>query len=430
MRGCITVCAILALWGSSACAQAVSEPPLKVLVVTGGHDFNRPAFAALFNGIKGIEWKEAVYGGKELNATEILGSDAWKAWDAFVFYDMVQGLPEKSLQGLAALPKAGKGLLFLHHTLAANPTWPEYRKIVGGKFFIARTTDEGKEVGPSGYQHDRDMTVRICDRAHPITWGLDAFTIHDETYNKYAIAPGVTPLLTTDDPTSDKVIGWTHVYGNSRVVYLQLGHDEKAYEHPAFKTLIERAVRYTAARPAADSIPWRSLLDGKSLAGWEAEGGAAWQVVDGVLVGEQGPKNAAGDLYTTESCGDFEAVATFRVRWPANSGIWFRFQNGGKAYQADILEWPNPRCFTGTIYCGGKMFIAMNEDPALVKKDDWNTFVIRGAGPRVTVFLNGTKVGDVCDDASAAGKFGIQVHAGTEFGAMRIEIKEFKVRKI
>jgi len=430
MRGFMTLCAVWALWASSVCAQAVSEPPLKVLVVTGGHDFNRPAFTALFNGLEGIEWKEAVYGGKDLNATEILGSDAWKAWDVFVFYDMVQGLPEKSLQGLAALPKAGKGLVFLHHTLAANQNWPEYRKIVGGKFFTGKTVDEGKEVGPSGYQHDRDMTVAICDRAHPITWGLGTFTIHDETYNKYAVAPGVTPLLTTDDPTSDKVIGWTHVYGNSRVVYLQLGHDEKAYEHPAFKTLVDRSIRYTAARPAAAGLPWRSLLDGKSLAGWEAEGGAKWRVAGGVLVGEQGPNNAAGDLYTTESFGDFEAVATFRVRWPANSGIWFRFQNGGKAYQADILEWPNPRCFTGTIYCGGKMFIAMNEDPALVKKDDWNTFVIRGAGPRVTVFLNGTKVGDVHDDASAAGKFGIQVHAGTEFGPMRIEIREFKVRRI
>jgi len=109
MRGFMTLCAVWALWASSVCAQAVSEPPLKVLVVTGGHDFNRPAFTALFNGLEGIEWKEAVYGGKDLNATEILGSDAWKAWDVFVFYDMVQGLPEKSLQGLAALPKAGKG---------------------------------------------------------------------------------------------------------------------------------------------------------------------------------------------------------------------------------------------------------------------------------------------------------------------------------
>ena len=95
-----------------------------------------------------------------------------------------------------------------------------------------------------------------------------------------------------------------------------------------------------------------------------------------------------------------------------------------------FLEWPNPRCFTGTIYCGGKMFIAMNTDPALVAKDDWNTFVIRGAGSRVMVFLNGTKVGDVHDDASASGKFGVQVHAGAEFGPMRIEIKEFKVRRI
>jgi uncharacterized protein len=430
MRRCMAVCAGLLLGISSVCAQALSESPLKVLVLTGGHDFNRPAFAALFDGVKGIEWKEAVYGGKELNATEILASDAWKAYDVFVFYDMVQGLPEKSLQGLAALPRAGKGLLFLHHTIAANQTWPEYRKMLGGKFFTAPTKEDGKEYGTSGYQHDRDMTVTACDPTHPITYGLTTFKIHDESYNKYVVAPGVTPLLVTDDPTSDKVIGWTHGYEQSRVVYLQLGHDEKAYENPAFKLLVERSIRYTAARPAAADLPWQSLLDGKSLAGWRAEGGAKWQVADGMLVGEQGPNNAAGDLYSTASFGDFEAVVNWRVRWPANSGIWFRFQNGSKSYQADILEFPNPRCFAGTIYCGPKMFLSMNEDPALVKKDGWNTFVIRAAGRHLVVFLNGKKVGDVLDDVSAEGVFGVQVHAGTEFGTMRIEIKEFKVRKI
>ena len=116
------------------------------------------------------------------------------------------------------------------------------------KFFTGKTVDEGKEVGPSGYQHDRDMTVSICDRAHPITWGLDTFTIHDETYNKYSIAPGVTPLLTTNDPTSDKVIGWTHVCGNSRVVYLQLGHDRNAFDDPGYRRLVAQAIQWTAKR--------------------------------------------------------------------------------------------------------------------------------------------------------------------------------------
>jgi hypothetical protein len=123
-------------------------------------------------------------------------------------------------------------------------------------------------------------------------------------------------------------------------------------------------------------------------------------------------------------------VGTFTVKWPANSGIWFRYQSHQKAYQADILEYTNPRCWTGSLYCGGKMFIAMNKDPAIVNREGRNTFVIRAAGRRLVVFLNGHVVADVHDDSSDRGSFGIQVHAGKQFGPMRIEIEELKVRRL
>ena len=173
-----------------------------------------------------------------------------------------------------------------------------------------------------------------------------------------------------------------------------------------------------------------SLFNGRDLQGWEQLGAAHWEVHDGLLVGQQGPNHAAGDLLTEASFDDFELEVVFRVEWPANSGVWYRYQSADQAFQADILEYTNPVAWTGTLYCTGKMFIAINPDPALVRRDDWNTLLIRVRGDRHRVWLNGTKVADVRDDTSDHGRIGFQVHAGDEFAKMRILIKQVSLRSL
>jgi len=74
------------------------------------------------------------------------------------------------------------------------------------------------------------------------------FEIHDETYNLFAVANNVHPLLTTSDPHSNKVIGWAKNYGAARVVYLQSGHDHFAYENPNYQKIVRQAIRWTAHR--------------------------------------------------------------------------------------------------------------------------------------------------------------------------------------
>jgi len=406
------------------------EPKLKVLVVTGGHGFEKDAFFEVFNSIPDITWREAVYGGKKLDAARVFAGGKWKEYDVFVFYDMIQNLSKEARAGIQALTEAGKGIVMLHHTLAAHQGWPFYRKLLGGKFYIREKVEAGVRHPKSTYRHGVEFSVHIVNPDHPVTYGMKDFKIHDETYNKYEVLPEVTPLLETKEPTSMRIVGWTHTCGNSRVVYIQHGHDHYAYQNPAFRRLVARAIRYTACRPAVPDRPFRAIFNGHDLKGWRALGTAEWRVRDGVLIGEQGPGNSPGDLITEEQFDDFEAVVVFRVKWPANSGVWFRYQGPGKAYQADILEWENPKCWTGTLYCPGKMFLSMNTDPKLVNKEGWNTFVIRAAGKHLIIFLNGKKTGDVFDDSSSKGAFGIQVHPGAQFGPMRIEIARFEVRPL
>ena len=176
--------------------------------------------------------------------------------------------------------------------------------------------------------------------------------------------------------------------------------------------------------------PWIALFNGKDLTGWKTEGKARWEAQGGLLSGRQGPRGEAGDLLTEATYDDFELVVSFKVKWPANSGIWFRYQSPAQAYQADILEYKDPIAYSGSLYCSGKMFLAINDDPKRVHREGWNQLVIRSEGDRQQISINGKQVADVRDGSSNKGRIGLQVHAGDAFTGMQITVKTFKLRKL
>ena len=172
------------------------------------------------------------------------------------------------------------------------------------------------------------------------------------------------------------------------------------------------------------------LFNGEDLTGWETSGNAKWVVEDGMLIGTQGENNAPGDLFTTETYTDFVASLIYKVEWPCNSGLWFRYQSPRIAYQADILEYKDPECYSGTLYCPGKMFLAMNEDKTLVNREGWNAIKVRAEGDHLQVWINGHQVADVHDDTTDKGKFGFQIHPGDQFGPMKMVVKELLLKPL
>jgi hypothetical protein len=210
------------------------------------------------------------------------------------------------------------------------------------------------------------------------------------------------------------------------VMGLVFGGCQKSAEKPAQKS----AEKSAAPTAAAAEKGYTKLFNGKDLAGWEATGGARWVVQDGLLVGTQGEKNAPGDLFTTRIFRDFETIVTYRLEWPCNSGVWFRFQSGDKAYQADILEYKNPVAYSGTLYCPGKLFLAINADKTLEDHTGWNTVKIRAQGDHLQIWLNGRQTADVHDTTADSGKIGFQVHPGAEFGTMKIVVREVLIKEL
>jgi len=225
----------------SLSATIPSANPIRILVITGGHDYKADQFnqmlASLGDNIK--------YQISELPAAyDMFLPENRNKYDVLVFYHMWQKITDEQAKILADCIREGKPLVALHHSICAYDDWPEYFNIIGGKYFHKPTTVKGKEYPACSYIHDLHFKVKIVNPENPVTKGLSDFEIFDETYKGYYVEEGVTPLLTTDEPSSAPVIGWTKTYGKARIVTLQSGHDAPTFENPNFRKLLKQAIEW------------------------------------------------------------------------------------------------------------------------------------------------------------------------------------------
>jgi type 1 glutamine amidotransferase len=230
-RLALIVCAVLGL------VAAAPKNPVRLLVVTGGHDYET-SFYTLFEGYPDLVWDHAT------SNQEAFKQSMVPKYDALLLYDMSQDLDEKGRANLRAFVEGGKGLVVLHHAIADYQAWPWWwKEVVGGRYLL---NQEGDTPG-STYKHDEDLRVSPVTQ-HPITAGLGPFSLTDETYKGMWISPAVKVLLKTDNPTSDGPVAWISPYPESRVVCIQLGHDSKAHRNPSFREILRRAILWSAGR--------------------------------------------------------------------------------------------------------------------------------------------------------------------------------------
>ena len=139
------------------------------------------------------------------------------------------------------------GVVALHHTLCGHRTWPEWRNIVGGAWLHKPEEIDGQKRGPSGTGGDM-LKIQVADKDHPITRDLEDFSFQEETYRNYYVSPKVRVLLKTDSTKNEPQIAWVHQYGKSRVFYLCPGHGPTQYNHPTYREVVARAIRWAAGR--------------------------------------------------------------------------------------------------------------------------------------------------------------------------------------
>ena len=183
----------------------------------------------------------------------------------------------------------------------------------------------------------------------------------------------------------------------------------------------------------AQSKP-KPLFDGRSFAGWEGdrqifriEGGA---IVGGSLAAAL-PKNQF--LCTTAEYGDFELRVKFRLLGDpakANAGVQFRSRRIPNdheviGYQADVGQQ-----YWGALYDESRRRKVLAGPSAadldrIVRRGEWNDYVIRAEGARIRLTLNGVQTVDYTEPDSTIEKTGcicLQIHSGPASEAWYKEI--------
>ena len=198
-----------------------------------------------------------------------------------------------------------------------------------------------------------------------------------------------------------------------------------------FVTLAVLTAAALAAQPAAKpKLPgedWIQLFNGKDLTGWEPVGKEKWVVEDGTIHGEALGKDY-GYLQTTKSYTDFHLALRFKCEGTGNSGVFFHV--GFKPGTADVSQGLQFEIdcrigqHTGGLYGDGRAWIVWPspENELVVRKDEWNEYLLKVEGNRYVSRLNGVPMVDFTDPKpkSFDGPIALQLHSGGQ-GNMRFK---------
>lgn len=183
---------------------------------------------------------------------------------------------------------------------------------------------------------------------------------------------------------------------------------------------------------------WIQLFNGKDLTGWVEVGKEKWEVQDGVLHGRAITKEY-GYLKTAKSYKDFQLSLKFKCNGDGNSGVFFHvdFKPGtadvsqGLQFEVDCTLGQH----TGGIYGDGRAWIVWPspENEIVVRRGDWNEYLVQVMGNRYISRLNGVQMIDFTDPKpkSFDGPIALQLHSGGKGDMMfkEIYIRDLSNRK-
>lgn len=224
-------------------ASADMAKKVRVVVVTGGHEFDHDPYFAMLRQCPRLDVTEAA----QKDHSELFEDISNWNYDVIVLYNMTQNIsPKRQANFVTLLKDKGVGLVVMHHAMGAFQDWEQYRQIAGTKYPLKPQDIDGVHYETGTYQHDVDLPVKVADSKHAITRGMKDFEIHDEAYKGCWFAKDNRVLLTVDHPLNNKPVAWTRTFGKARVFTIQFGHDAKAYANPNLGQLVIRGIHWTA----------------------------------------------------------------------------------------------------------------------------------------------------------------------------------------
>jgi len=138
--------------------------------------------------------------------------------------------------------KAGGGFFVLHAGASMFYDWEEFQCLSGGGW-------EKETFHP----HRQEFTVNLKDKEHPVTKGIEDFSIMDEPWQRVGnrnqerhVLLSVTLPQEKGGSGNPETLCWTTDVAKGRCFNLVLGHDTTALNNPSCKRLILRGSEWAA----------------------------------------------------------------------------------------------------------------------------------------------------------------------------------------
>ena len=174
-----------------------------------------------------------------------LGPDAYTSYssglenkNAFPEPKPQNWLKEEQAAALKEFVQAGNGFYSLHNNSHVSLSSKTYRDVQGGAYI--------------GHPPLRPFRVRVVNKSHPITEGVQDFVVNDEQHyvaydkdKKYILLESENvDGLTYEKLGAKAIAGWAYGYGQGRVVFTAPGHTIHALWEPEYLKLQRRAVQW------------------------------------------------------------------------------------------------------------------------------------------------------------------------------------------
>jgi len=140
-------------------------------------------------------------------------------------------MTEEQQKAIWDFVESGRGFLAVHNAHTMYPPNGPYYKLFGGDF--------------GGHPKPYVFTIRVENKNHPITAGVEDFDIYDEQHmSKYFLDQEHLLLRSVARDNQQAAAGWWNEIGKGRFCYLSPGHTPEALNHPMMQRLIRGAARW------------------------------------------------------------------------------------------------------------------------------------------------------------------------------------------
>lgn len=264
-----------------ASAPAKPAAPRKVLVFCRCEGFRHGSIPLANAAFEAMGKATGAFEATVSDDMSVFTGEVLKPYDAIVFNNTTRlsFKDPKARQALLEFVKAGKGVVGAHAASDNFYDFPEAVEMIGGVF-------SGHPWGGGG-----TWAVKLDEPGHPLmaSFGGKGFQIRDEIY-KYREGSfsrakvRVLASLDFSDPAtakprnpqnadeSDVGISWVHSFGQGRVFYCSLGHNNEVFWNKAVLAHYLAGIQYAlgdlkvpdapvAATAAPTSVPAASLAD-------------------------------------------------------------------------------------------------------------------------------------------------------------------------